>query len=198
MQKRILIAAGLLAVTPAYAGSMVFEEDFEGENGEGSLGEFEVVQGEVALVNDRMPMCANGNTCLNLDGGAADGTTAIVQSSEIQLEAGQQYKFSFDFNAMEGTGDIEDFNVKIGEYVNADVVQIDPNASGFSVNFLFTADQSELVRIVLTDLIAPADGTGVLLDNIRLVATPLPGAALLFGSAAIGAGYLRRRKKSAA
>ncbi|MEE4208770.1 MAG: hypothetical protein V2I43_05855 [Parvularcula sp.] len=195
MKKRFLIAAGLAAWAPAYASPIVFEEDFQGEDGNGSLGQFEVVQGEVELVDDMMPMCAAGNVCLNLDGNGSEN--AVIQSTEIQLEDDTQYRFSFDFNATEGMTDIEDFNVQIADYVNADVVQIDPNAEGFTVNFVFTATSSELVRIVFTDLIAPTDGVGVVLDNIRLVETPLPGAALLFGSAAFGIGALRRRRAKA-
>jgi len=58
---------------------------------------------------------------------------------------------------------------------------------GGSFTYLLTAG-SEYILKISTD--------GASLSETQISAVPLPGAALLFGSALLGAGYLRRRKQS--
>ena len=118
----------------------------------------------------------------------------------IATKAGQLYEFSFAFSPREGANGGEDNKIKVswnGTEINGSPLtgngtgQVGNNWTVYS--FLVSATSASTV-IRFDSLSAPNNSLGGNLDSVSVSAVPLPGAALMFGSALLGAGALRRRK----
>lgn len=201
---RTLIATGLMAgAVAANAATVNLVQNGSFEANIVSSGSWTPVNpligwqsdGAIEIRNNVQGSAHTGSNYIEL---AHNDNDSIWQS--IATVAGQLYEFSFAYSPRIGfnSGDNNAISVSWDGQTLAGM-PITGNGLGLTNNnwtvysFLVTAtSNSTLIRF--DSLSAPNNSLGGNLDSISVSAVPLPGAALMFGSALLGAGALRRRK----
>ena len=121
-----------------------------------------------------------------------------VSQTLTGLTAGKEYKVSFDL-AANPAGSANTLVTVSAASASKDfhfspVGHTTSNMGWATQVFLFVADGTS---DTLTFLSGTHSATGPALDNVRIAATPLPPAILLFGTALAGMGFLGRRRQAA-
>lgn len=120
---------------------------------------------------------------------------------DIFLKAGQEYTLTFAYSPRAPFGSAENrANVSLAGWATNLVADASSQGPGGAINlwryvtlvFFAQNSQVEQLRFAATG----SNGSiGMFFDDVSLVATPLPGAALLFGTALAGfLGFSNRRK----
>ena len=213
-------AAFLAASITGASANVVFSENFDGENSGASalsftgFSQFDVTQGEVDIIasGDFTIDCAGGSgSCLDLDGAAGNNPTSEIVSAPIELIAGTQYTFSFDFSGGQvlslidnpAFGASDTFIASIGDLVSTTITVMRGDAfQTFMTTFVAQATETVSISFLTP---GASDFIGAKLDNVLLVevpllddtvTTPLPGALPLLISGLAGLGFASRRKRS--
>lgn len=196
--KKLILSALLLSITSlASASSLVTNGGFENPGvNSGSWTVFPSILGwsatnGIEVRNNVAGTASEGFNYVELD---AHQNSTIWQT--IATTPAKMYKLTFDYSPR--IGQAANTN-GIAAYWGSTLLQ-DITAVGGSSNlwttytFLVQGTGSDVLKFAATGI---SNSYGGNLDNVNLSAVPLPGAALLFGSALFGAGALRRKQKTA-
>lgn len=138
---------------------------------------------------------------LAVEGNVANGNSSIWQ--EVFLKQGQEYTLTFAYSPRAPFGTSE--NKATVSFVD-EFIELVANASGQSQSSAINLWQYMTFTLIgtgkterLTFAAAGSNGSyGMFFDDVSLTATPLPGAALLFGTSLAGFLAARKRRKAAA
>jgi len=195
----------LLTASQLHAETILFSENFDAENaGNGatnydSFAQFSVPVGDVDLVGNGFADFFPGNGLyVDLDGtGPMAGT--LLSKDRFSLVAGEKYRIQFDLansdDRFGGTVNENMLTVIVGNYFEEFTRN---NLQAFeTITRVFTADDDGNASLIFEH--TGGDQLGILLDNISLVAVPIPGVLWLFGVCTLGIarGTLRARKCAA-
>ena len=169
----------------------------------------------IEIRNDVQGTAQHGSNFVELDTKPGQPTSNSTIWQVVNTVVGQEYRLSFWYSPRIGISspaDTNNINLFWGSYVSGQessggalVEGRNPTASGSGAglldhdwqlySFLVYGSGNDIIRFA-------AAGTGETLggsiDNVSLTATPLPGAALLFGTSIAGFLAARKRKKAAA
>lgn len=148
-------------------------------------------------------IAADGDQYIELavEGNVANGNSSIWQ--EVFLKAGQEYTLSFAYSPRAPFGEDEnEANVSFVDWS----INLVADASSQSKDSAINLWKYVTVKLIgtgdterLTFAAAGSNGSyGMFFDDVSLTATPLPGAALLFGTSLAGFLAARKRRKAAA
>jgi hypothetical protein len=211
--RRFLIAAlaGLAAIAGSAAqAATIFSEGFDAENGGVSFlnytgfAQFTVANGIVDLVAtpDFGITCAGGSgACVDLDGSipGTDPTSSLV-SDVINFVPGVIYTLSFDIsgNQRNSNSDTTIYSIS-GGVLASTAITLAGGAPFQTVSQSFSVLSATLASIIFFTPDA-SDNIGLILDNVRIEATPipLPAAAPIFLAGLAGLAFSRRRRAARA
>ncbi len=137
MQASAAVAALFLAVTPANA-TVVFSENFDGENGGASALNYNgfsqfTVTGAVDLINSGVygPSCAGGTgSCVDLDGTPGAGA---IYTTPISFGANERVEISFDLSGSQRSVDTDAFYTSLDFGAGVDIAYFGYNLNGTDV-----------------------------------------------------------------
>ncbi len=198
MIKAILPAVLLSLSTLASASSLVTNGSFENPGvSSGSYTTLASIPGwtstdGIEIRNNVSGTASAGSNYVELD---TYRNSSITQA--ITTTLGQIYKLTFDYspriNQPASTNGIAAY------WNGVQLLEVTGTGAGVNVWTTFSAlvtgtGGSDLLKFAAT---GTSNRLGGNIDDVNLSAVPLPGAALLFGSALLGSGALRRKQKSA-
>ena len=205
MIKQAILAATLVVGATVSANAVpvtLFEDNFDGQSQatNASLNGWTVSNGTIDVIgapNFFNLYPGNGNY-LDMDGSNLNGgKISTVQTFDIL--AGVEYFISFSYGKNEQNGNLTPESLNFGfDTLTPLNLALTAASIGSLVNVTYSfisATGANDVSLFFEDL--GGDNQGVILDNVKLSAVPLPAAAPLFlmGLAGLGAMARRRRAK---
>lgn len=187
----IVSAAAALAVASAASGGIIFEDDFNAENGGiGTLNfngfsKWSVSGGTVDLIgNGYYDFLPGQGMFLDLDG--STGSSGLLSTGDFSLTAGT-YNVSFSL-AGNHRGGSDNVTVSFGDWSQTfNLLATDPLAT-HSVDVNVPAPR--LARLTFQN--AGGDNVGALLDDVRITSVPSPVGGAVLGL--LGASMALRRR----
>jgi hypothetical protein len=200
MIKKVLLAGAAMFTLSVPAHAVVLYSDNFDANVQGlnaAPSGWTVSNGTVDIIGTPGAFPWYPTTNIDMNGSTSDGGK-ITTLATFNLVAGQQYKISFDYGNNKNSNGVEQMTFGIGGYTG--VLNV-PGAvpSLLSNSFTFVAAVSVAGASLFFEDTGATDGDngGVILDNVKLSAVPLPAAAPLLISGLMGLGLIARRRKIA-
>ncbi|HML72912.1 MAG TPA: hypothetical protein PKB02_00320 [Anaerohalosphaeraceae bacterium] len=199
--KKVLLLLMVLGLGIMSSAAPVFFDDFNLENGGiyqlnyTGFANWSVSGGTVDLIGVGSPWNYFPTYGLYVDMDGSTNEAGLMLSKEIQLQAGI-YEFSYELagNQRNSPGDKVFVNVNVvgdgGIISNTESLDWNAPFTLFSTQFTLTSPQ----KITISFDGDGGDNIGMLLDNVKLVAIPAPGAILLGVMGTSLVGWLRRRR----
>lgn len=211
---RILLIALLSSFTVAAQALIIFEDDFNSENGGSSainydsFANWNVVNGSVDIVSSGGWGLSGDGSFVDLDGSTSD-SGRLVSKQRFTFESGVNYRFSFRLSG-DQRNDGENYirsiitsievplDGSVPHYVNQ-FIAMDSNDgwTDYSFDFLGQGLDGRIVfRADIRDNYN--DNVGLLLDDVVLetVEVPEPGTIALLGLGLLGLTFSRRFQKA--
>ncbi len=203
-------ALGTLALcTASQAATVLFQDDFNSDSYalNGTPTGWKVTSGTVDIIGSGTPydfLPGNG-MYIDMDGSTThQGRLRTVQT--FNFVPGQTYTLSYQLAGSQRDWSPRDrvrasFRDTGGHLVPGtnQVTNLAYTAGFTTFTETFTVAAPVTARLVFSAISRVSDNAGLLLDNVKLTAVPLPGAALLMLSGLAGLGaFARRRRTSAA
>lgn len=126
-----------------------------------------------------------------------DSTNNMSIWQTIATTVGQAYEISFWYSPrIDQPASTNGINVYWGVTLLSDpTITGDGGSINDWVKYTYTAVATGITSTLKFSAEGASDSFGGNIDNVAISTVPLPGAALMFGSALLGAGVLRRRKQ---
>ena len=194
--KKILAVVGFVAVSSlANASTTVFADNFDANAGGTNLvpSGWTVTNGTVDIIGQGTSWnyIPNSGKFIDLDGSSSD---AGVLSKSFDLVSGNVYTAYFDLAGSHARDVSESVTVNFGGVVNTYSLQ---RNDGWT-NYFLSLSPVTSGSYALSFSNAGGDNVGMLLDNVRIIAAPVPEpetyAMLLAGLGLMG-GIARRRSQ---
>ena len=182
----------------ALAGpTYIFDDDFDSENGGNyqlnytGFDNWVVSDGSVDLIGEGSPYDYQPGHGLYVDMDGSSNDAGLMTSS-IALDPGQ-YLLSFELAGNHRNNDNESVAVlvELGSLVSQ-TYSLNQNDPFTLYENYFTVDSVTTVSLSFEG--AGSDNVGMLLDNVKIQAVPVPGAFLLGGIGVGIAGWLKSRR----
>lgn len=196
MKKALLLLAVLALGVLSPAAVTVFSDNFDSEHGGVGIlnytgfANWTVSDGTVDLIgNGYFDFLPGNGLYVDMDG--STGNAGLMLSKTFSLQAGT-YELSYELAGNHRNTAQEAVNVKVNVGIYSDTHSLSQNAPFTSFTKQFTLAAAQDITISFEGV--GKDNMGMLLDDVKLVAVPAPGAILLGAMGTSLVGWLRRRR----
>jgi Protein of unknown function (DUF642) len=191
---------GTLAFSAQSQAFTVFDDNFNANAValNGTPANWTTVQGSVDLIGPSLFDLLPGNgVYVDMDGStSAQGTISTTQSFSFQ--PGVTYTLSYDLAGSQRSNGNNSVDVSIPGVLSVPTQTLADSAGFQTFVQTFTVAAPILAQIVFAAVSSVSDDQGLLLDNVKLTAVPLPAAVWLMLSGIAGLGAFARRRREAA